>query len=170
MGPLPGTRRSRPPGGRDNSGNRARDNSGDHRHRRRSNSGSRDRRRAYDRSHSPLPTALEYERQNVLFLLGLIWEETLEDVRPTALLDPDTLKELHDVRIPEVKSAIRDCRDAAGKYAAHRGCDDRLVRQEQAACENVYEWTRRVLVRYRGDQYHLGGNTTTKLIVLDSLL
>ena len=164
MGPLPGAGRGRPPGGRDNSGNRARDNSGDHRRRRRSNSGSRDRRRAYDRSHSPLSTALELERQNVLFLLGLIREESLEDVRPAVLLDPDVLKELHDVRIPEVKSAIRDCRDAAGKYAARRGCDARLVRQAQAACENAYEWTRRVLARYRGDQYHLGGNTPSRKV------
>ena len=100
----------------------------------------------------------------MLFLLGLIREESLEDVRPAVQLDPDVLKELHDVRIPEVKSAIRDCRDAAGKYAARRGCDARLVRQAQAACENAYEWTRRVLARYRGDQYHLGGNTPSRKV------
>ena len=100
----------------------------------------------------------------MLFLLGLIREESLEDVRPAVQLDPDVLKELHDVRIPEVKSAIRDCRDAAGKYAARRGCDARLLRQAQAACENAYEWTRRVLARYRGDQYHLGGNTPSRKV------
>ena len=97
------------PGNRDNSGNRARANSGDNRRRRRNSSGSRDRRdrrRGYDRSHSPPSAALDFERQNVLFLLGLIREDVLEDVSPTTRLDPDTLKELHDVRIPEVKSAI----------------------------------------------------------------
>ena len=39
----------------------------------------------------------------MLFLLGLIREESLEDVRPAVQLDPDVLKELHDIRIPEVK-------------------------------------------------------------------
>ena len=63
-----------------------------------------------------------------MFLLGLIREDVLEDVGPGVPLDPDVLKELHDVRIPEVKSAIRDCRDAAGKYAERRGCDTMLVR------------------------------------------
>ena len=63
-----------------------------------------------------------------MFLLGLIQEDILEDVRPGVLLDPEILKELHDVQIPEVKGAIRDCRDAAGKYAARRGCDTMLVR------------------------------------------
>ena len=72
------------------------------------------------------------------------------------------LKELHDVRIPEVKSAIRDCRDAAGKYASRQGCDTVLVRRAQTAYESAYEWTRQALARYRGDQYHLGGNTPTR--------
>ena len=63
-----------------------------------------------------------------MFLLGLIQEDILEDVGPGVLLDPEILKELHDVQIPEVKGAIRDCRDAAGKYAARRGCDTMLVR------------------------------------------
>ena len=96
---------------------------------------------------------------NVVFLLGLIQEDVLEDIGPGVLLDPDILKELHDVRIPEVKSALRDCRDATGKYASRRGCDTMLVRQAQIACEGAYEWTRQVLARYRGDQFHLGGNT-----------
>ena len=86
----------------------------------------------------------------------------LEDIGPGVLLDPDVLKELHDVRIPEVKSAIRDCRDAAGKYASRRGCDTMLVRRAQIACEGAYEWTRQVLARYRGDQFHLGGNTPSR--------
>ena len=30
------------------------------------------------------------------------------------------------------------------------------------ACESAYEWTRQVLARYRGDQYHLRGNTPTR--------
>ena len=51
-----------------------------------------------------------------MFLLGLIREDVLENVGPGVPLDPDVLKELHDIRIPEVKSAIRDCRDAAKKY------------------------------------------------------
>ena len=83
----------------------------------------------------------------------------LEDIGPGVLLDPDILKELHDVRIPEVKSAIRDCCDATGKYASRRGCDTMLVRQAQIAREGAYGWTRQVLARYRGDQFHLGGNT-----------
>ena len=167
MGSLRPTGRNHPPGGRDNSGNRARDNSGDNRRRGRSNSGSRDRcerRREYDRSHSPPATALELERENVLFLLGLVREDTLEDVGPKAQLTSEVLKELHDVRIPEVKSAIRDCRDATSKYAARRGCDARLVRQARAAWENAHEWTRRVIARYRGDQYHLGGNTPSRKV------
>ena len=166
-GHQPAAGHNQQPGGRNNSGNRAEDTNGDNRSRRRSNSGSRDRRerrRGYDRSYSPPTTALELERQNVLFLLGLIREETLEDVGPRALLSSDVLKELHDVRIPEVKNAIRDCRDAAGKYAARRDCDARLVRRAQTAWENAYDWTRRVIARYRGDQYHLGGNTPSRKI------
>ena len=96
-----------------------------------------------------------------MFLLGLIQEEVLEDVGPGLLLDSELLKELHEVRIPEVKSAIRDCHDAAGKYAARRGCDTMLVRRTQIACEFAYGWTRRVLVRYHGEQLHLGGNNQT---------
>ena len=107
------------------------------------------------------PTAaLEFERLNVLFLLGLIREDSLENVGPAIRLDPDALKELHDVRIPEVKSTIRDCRDATGKYASRRGCDTVLVRRAQIACQVAYEWTRQVLARYRRDQFHLGGNTS----------
>ena len=53
-------------------------------------------------------------------------------------------------------------RDAVGKYASRRGCDTVLVRRAQTACENAYEWTRQVLARYHGDQYHLGGNTLTR--------
>ena len=71
----PDTGRNRQIGNRDNRGNRARDNSSDDRRRSRNSSGSRDRRgrhRGYDRSHSPPSAALDFERQNVLFLLGLI--------------------------------------------------------------------------------------------------
>ena len=69
-------------------------NSGDNRRRRRNSSGSRDRRdrcHGYDRSHSPPTAALEFERQNVVFLLGLIREDVLEDIEPGVLLDPDIL-------------------------------------------------------------------------------
>ena len=34
-----------------------------------------------------------------------------------------------------------------------------LVRQAKIAREGAYGWTRQVLARYRGDQFHLGGNT-----------
>ena len=165
MGKQPSTGNTQPPGGGDNSGNRARDNSQDNRRRRRNSSGSRerhDRHRGYDRSHSPPTAALEFERLNVLFLLRLIREDSLENVGPAIRLDPDALKELHDVRIPEVKSTIRDCRDATGKYASRRGCDTVLVRRAQIACQVAYEWTRQVLARYRRDQFHLGGNTPSR--------
>ena len=85
-------------------------------------------------------------------------------------IDPDTLKELYEVRIPEVKAAIRDCRNAAGKYAMPRGCDTVLIRRAQTVCEKAYAWTRKVVARYRGDQFHLGGNTPTALHVRPRLL
>ena len=37
-----------------------------------------------------------------------------------------------------------------------------LVRRAQIACEGAYEWTRQVLAHYRGDQYHLRGNTPAR--------
>ena len=97
-----------------------------------------------------------------MFLYGLIGDDALEDVRPGRRIDPDVLKELHDVRVPEVKGAIKDCRDAAGKYAMRRNCDTLLIRRAQIACENAYEWTRQVVARYRSDQHHLAGNTPAR--------
>ena len=155
--PPPGHNRQN--GGRDQSGGRGRQDGNRDGRGNRDGSGSRDRNHRYNRSRSPPTAALEFERQNVVFLLGLIREDSLEDVDPQFQIDPDTLKELHDVRIPEVKAAIRDCRDAAGKYAMRRGCDTVLIRRAQTACENAYAWTRQVVARYRGDQFHLGGNT-----------
>jgi hypothetical protein len=98
----------------------------------------------------------------VEYLLSLIRDDQLEDIAPGRDVDPELLKELHDVRIPEVKAAIRDCRDATGKYAARRGCNTDLVMRSQMTCINANEWTRQVVARYRGDQFHLGGNTPSR--------
>ena len=161
----PGTGQNRQPGNRDNSGNRARDNIG-------GNStvtttavvaaiAVNDT--VVTIGHTPLrlPPSIS-KGKNVMFLFGLIQENLLEDMSPTAQLDPDTLKELHDVQIPEVESAIQDCCDAAGKYTSRKGCDTVLVRRAQMVCESAYEWTCQVLARYRRDQYHLGRNTPTR--------
>ena len=130
----PGTGQNRQPGNRDNSGNRARDNIG-------GNSTVTTTAVAaaiavndtvVTIGHTPLclPPSIS-KGKNVMFLFGLIQENLLEDMSPTAQLDPDTLKELHDVQIPEVESAIQDCCDAAGKYTSRKGCDTVLVRRAQ---------------------------------------
>jgi len=88
--PPPG--HDRQDGGRRQSGGRGRqDRNGDvNGHRDRSDS--RDRHYRSNRSRSPPSTALEFERQNVVFLLGLIREDSLEDVDSRFQIDPDTLK------------------------------------------------------------------------------
>jgi hypothetical protein len=106
--------------------------------------------------------ALEFEHDNLEFLLRLIDLDHLEDVAPGINVEADLLKELHDVRLPEIKAAIRDCRDAAGRYSARRGCDAALIRRSLTACGIAHEWTRQVLARYREDQFHLSGNTPVR--------
>ena len=114
------------------------------------------------RSSSPPVAALEFERLTLLFLLGLIDSNALPEVDIGSGLDPETIKELHDVRVPEIKGAIRECRDAAGKYASRRGSDAVLIQRALVQCQRAYEWTRQVVDRYRGDQHHLAGNAPTR--------
>lgn len=107
---------------------------------------------------SPTPAVLEFERRTVSFSLELISNDALPDVDYGVDLDSDTIKELHDVRVPEILRAVKECRDAAGKYAAREGCDLSLVKRAQDQCERAFEWTRQVVARYRTGQHHLGGN------------
>jgi hypothetical protein len=89
--------------------------------------------------------ALEFERRNVIYLLDLISDEELIDVEAGIDIETEKLKDLHDVKVHEVKGIIKDLRDAAGKYAARRGCDERLVHRAQLQCERAFEWTRQVV-------------------------
>ena len=70
---------------------------------------------------------LDFKRRNIIFLLGLISDEALPEVMYDTTLDVDTIKELNDVRVPEVQRIIRECRDVTGKYAARPGCDRVLI-------------------------------------------
>jgi hypothetical protein len=112
--------------------------------------------------HSPPPAALEFERRSVKFYLGLIADDVLPDVEHGLPMDSETIRELHDVRVPEVHRVIKECRDAVGKYANRHGCDSALVKRAQLQCERAYEWTRQVVARYRGEQHHLAGNVPAR--------
>jgi hypothetical protein len=98
----------------------------------------------------------------VKFYLGLIADDVLPDVEYGLPMDSETIRELHDVRVPEVHRAIKECRDAVGKYANRHGCDSALVKQAQWHCERAYEWTRQVVARFRGEQHHLAGNVPAR--------
>jgi hypothetical protein len=95
-------------------------------------------------------------------LLEQIADCRLRDIEPGVEVDSETLKELHDVRVPEVNRTIKECREATGKYAARRGCDRRLVECAQIQCERAYEWAREVTKRYRREQHHLGSNVPAR--------
>ena len=129
-----------------------------------------DRGYSYSRNRSPSPpnTALEFERQSVVFQLGLIADDALPDVEDGSELDPETIKELYDVRVPEIKSAIKECRDATGKYASRRGCDRTLINRAQLQCERAHEWVRQVVARYRSEQHHLAGNAPTREVTFSA--
>ena len=118
----------------------------------------------YPHNRSPTPTdaVLDFKRQNIIFLLGLISDEALPEVMYDTTLDVDTIKELNDVRVPEVQRIIRECRDVTGKYAARPGCDHVLIHCSQLQCEHPYEWARQVVARYRSEQHHLSGNAPTR--------
>jgi hypothetical protein len=100
--------------------------------------------------YSPPPTALEFERRTVEFSLRLLNNSNLPDVETGISVDSEFLRELHDVRVPEVDRAIKECRDAVGKYATRHGCEKELVEHAQLQCERA--------------------SKTTKLMLLDSLL
>ncbi|MBM3937816.1 MAG: hypothetical protein FJ333_04060, partial [Sphingomonadales bacterium] len=113
---------------------------------------------------SPPRTAIEFEHRSVVYLLDLISNANLPDVEDGIDLDTETLKDLHDVKVNEVKGIIKDCRDAIGKYASRHGCDPQLVNQAQRQCERAFEWTRQVVSRYRAEQHHLAGNVPAREI------
>lgn len=114
------------------------------------------------RNPAPTPAVLEFEKRTVTFSLELISNDALPDVDDGVELDAELIKELHDVRVPEILRAIKECRDATGKYAAREGCDLSIVRRSQLQCERAYEWTRQVIARYRSEQHHLGGNVPAR--------
>jgi hypothetical protein len=109
-------------------------------------------------------TVIEFERRNVIYLLEHIRDDELTDVEPGVEVETEKLKDLHDVKVHEVKGIIKDLRDAAGKYAARPGCDERLVHKAQLQCERAFEWTRQVVACFRAEQHHLAGNIPAREI------
>jgi len=104
------------------------------------------------------PTAVDFDQRSVTFLMNLISDDNLPDVGQGIDVDVDTLKELYDVKVPEVLHTIKDLREAAGKYASRHECDAALLREAQEQSQHAYEWTRQVTSRYRSMQLHLDGS------------
>jgi hypothetical protein len=109
-------------------------------------------------------TAVEFEKRNVIFLLGLISDDELPDVEPGVEVETEKLKELHDVKVPQVHGIIKDLRDAARKYSTCQECDQRLIHRAQLQCERAFEWTCQVVARFRAEQHHLAGNIPAREI------
>ena len=108
------------------------------------------------------PTTLAFNERTVRYLLDLISDRNLPDVALGSDVDNETLKELHDVKVKEITSLIKDCREATRKYATCVGAIPGLIDRAQTQCERAYEWTRQVLERFRGNQLHLSGNMLAK--------
>ena len=108
------------------------------------------------------PTTLAFNERTVRYLLDLISDRNLPDVALGSDVDNETLKELHDVKVKEINSLIKDCREATRKYATCVGAIPGLIDRAQTQCERAYEWTRQVLERFRGNQLHLSGNMLAK--------
>ena len=96
------------------------------------------------------------------YLLELISDDRLQDVEPGSAIDDEMLKYLHDVGVREVKSSIKECRDATGKYASLHGACQSLISQAHLQCKRAYEWTLQVISRFRSSQLHLEGNLPAK--------
>ena len=72
------------------------------------------------------------------------------------------LKYLHDFGVRKIKSSIKECRDATGKYASLHGACQTLISQAHLQCKRAYEWTLQVISRFRSSQLHLEGNLPAK--------
>ena len=108
------------------------------------------------------PTALAFAERAVKDSLQLIADDVLRDVEPGSAIDDELLKQLHEVTIRDTKGAIKECRDATGRYASLHGAEQTLITQAQTQCKRALEWTQQVVTRFRSSQLHLEGNTPGK--------
>ena len=58
--------------------------------------------RENERDPSPPPASLDFACRSVEFLLSLITDEQLPDATPGSPMDADELRNVHDVKLPEV--------------------------------------------------------------------
>ena len=77
-------------------------------------------------------------------------------------MDADELRNVHDVKLPEVTRVVKELRDAIHEYSKMRNCDFNLILRAQRQGEVAYMWTQEVIEQYRLLQLHLSANTPAK--------
>ncbi len=86
----------------------------------------------------------------------------MPDVAPGIEVDPEDLKDLMKVTVPDIKRCTDRLRESIKSYASQPGADANLVMHAQSRCEHALEWISTVEDRGRLEQVHLDSKQPSK--------
>jgi hypothetical protein len=104
----------------------------------------------------------QLSKNQVEFELSRLADARMPDVAPGIEVDPEDLKDLMKVTVPDIKRCTDRLRESIKSYASQPGADANLVMHAQSRCEHALEWISTVEDRGRLEQVHLDSKQPSK--------
>ena len=106
------------------------------------------------------PETMGRLEQDITFFLNEIKE--LEDIGPGAHVPNDTLRDLHDVVLPQTQRNIDELRRILKEYTFCGNYDRHLARAATEECQEATKWIYNLRTRHRQQKLHLDHNLKHK--------
>ena len=106
--------------------------------------------------------ASKLARKQIEFELTMLADTRMPDVKQGADVDPDDLKDLLKVTVPDIRKSADRLRESIKFYVAQPGADAQFVLDAQSRCEIAIEWVSTVEDRCRIEQLYLDAKQPDK--------